>query len=163
MAVLALVGVGVLVGILIGQGSSKTTTVATASSATAHATTGSPSQPKTVIVEQAAPPPQTAITVPAQAAAEVTASGTWPAATSAWTVVLASVGSKQDAEGVQARASAAGLTDTGVLLSTQHGSLRPGYWVAFSGVLSHDDAVTRMKEAHAAGFGDAYVRFVSGS
>lgn len=163
VAVLALVGVGVLAGILIGGGSGRTTTVTTASGAAAQGRLDSSSHPATVTIQQATPPPQTAITVPAPAAAQVTASGTWPAAVSAWTVVLASVGSKGDAESVQARASAAGLQETGVLLSTQHSSLRPGYWVAFSGALSHADAVTRVQEARGAGFSDAYARFVSAS
>jgi hypothetical protein len=91
----------------------------------------------------------------------VTATGDWPAATAAWTVVLASVGSHSEAEAQQQRAQQASLPETGVLLSTQHSSLRPGYWVAFTGVLSHDEALTRQQQARTAGFTDAYARFVS--
>lgn len=91
----------------------------------------------------------------------VTATSSWPATTAAWTVVLASVGSRSEAEAQQERARRAALPETGVLLSTQHSSLRPGYWVAFTGVLSHDEAVRRQQQARTVGFVDAYARFVS--
>jgi hypothetical protein len=91
----------------------------------------------------------------------VTATGSWPAATVAWTVVLASVGSRSEAEAQQERAHQAALPEAGVLLSTQHSSLRPGYWVAFTGVLSHDEVVRRQQQARTSGFADAYARFVS--
>lgn len=91
----------------------------------------------------------------------VTATGSWPAATSAWTVVLASVGSRGEAEEQQQRASSASLPETGVLLSAVHQSLRSGYWVAFTGVLSHEDAVKRQQQARTSGFTDAYARYVS--
>jgi hypothetical protein len=91
----------------------------------------------------------------------VTATGGWPAGTPAWTVVLASVGTRGEADAQLERAHQASLPETGVLLSTQHSSLRPGYWVAFSGVLSHEDAEKRQQQAHASGFTDAYARFVS--
>ena len=90
-----------------------------------------------------------------------TASGTWPAATAAWTVVLKSTSTKAAATQVAANAAASGLSDSGVLLSTEHNSLRPGYWVAFTGLLTHNDAVTRAAQARAAGFAGAYARFVS--
>jgi hypothetical protein len=91
----------------------------------------------------------------------VTATGSWPAATAAWTVVLASVGSRGEAEAQQQRASQASLPEAGVLLSAEHKSLRAGYWVAFTGVLSHEDAVKRQQQARTSGFTDAYARYVS--
>lgn len=87
--------------------------------------------------------------------------GSWPAGSSGWTVVLASVPSQSEAQSDANRAAAAGLADTRVLYSSDHSSLRAGWWVAFSGVLSHDDAVSRASQAHAAGFPDAYPRYVS--
>ena len=91
----------------------------------------------------------------------VTATGGWPAGTRAWTVVLASVGTRGEADAQQERAHQTSLPETGVLLSTQHSSLRPGYWVTFSGVLSHEDAEKRQQQARGSGFTDAYARFVS--
>lgn len=91
------------------------------------------------------------------------AGGSWPAGTSAWTVILASAGDHSSAENVAARALAAGLEGVGVLNSSDHSSLRAGYWVAYTGVLGKDDAARRQGEARAAGFSDAYARFVSAS
>lgn len=59
VAVLALVGVGVLAGILIGRGSGLTTTVSVASGAATQTSAASSVRPRTVIIQQAAPPPQT--------------------------------------------------------------------------------------------------------
>jgi hypothetical protein len=118
---------------------------------------------KTVVVQRSAPPSTAPVTVPPSAAAQVTSTGGWPARTSAWTVVLKSASTQATAQQTASNASAAGVSGTGVLLSTDHSSLRPGYWVAFSGVLTHDEAVARATQAHAAGFSDAYVRYVSAS
>jgi serine/threonine protein kinase len=116
---------------------------------------------KTVVVQQSAPLTTAPVTGQASASAQVTATGGWPAGTSAWTVVLKSASTQADAEQAASSASAAGVSETGVLLSADHSSLRPGYWVAFSGVLTHDEADARTTAAHAAGFSDAYVRYVS--
>jgi serine/threonine protein kinase len=107
--------------------------------------------------------PQSTTTSPPSppSGSQVTATGTWPAATAGWTVVLASKSTQNAAQQTSTRAAAAGIPDTGILLSSDHSSLRPGYWVAFSGVLTHDQAVARTTQAHSAGFTDAYPRFVS--
>jgi serine/threonine protein kinase len=118
---------------------------------------------KTVVVQQSAPLSTAPVSVPASASAQVTATGGWPAGTSAWTVVLKSASTQAAAQQAASTASAAGVSETGVLMSTDHSSLRRGYWVAFSGVLTHDEAVARTTQAHAAGFSDAYVRYVSAS
>lgn len=90
-----------------------------------------------------------------------TESGSWPSGACAWTVVLRSSTSKSEAEVAAARANESGLPDVGTLLSSEHTSLRAGYWVAYSGVLSRADATARQREARAAGFSDAYARYVS--
>lgn len=91
----------------------------------------------------------------------VTATSTWPAATSGWTVILGSVGSQAEATHLLTRAVQAGLPEPGILLSSEHSSLRAGYWVTFTGVLSHESALARQQAARAAGFSDAYARYVS--
>lgn len=45
-----------------------------------------------------------------------------------------------EAESVASRASAAGLSQSGVLRSDNHSSLHRGYWVAYSGVLDREGA-----------------------
>jgi len=85
----------------------------------------------------------------------------WPGG-SAYTTILASKGSESEAQRIQAAASGRGL-DAGVLYSTNYRSLRPGYWVVFSGTSSSkQDADRRTARAKALGYGGAYPRFVSG-
>ena len=85
----------------------------------------------------------------------------WPSGVSAWTVILASKATEADAEAVATVAVDDGLPQVGILFSSDHSSLRPGYWVAFSGVLDQAAASAAQQQARAAGFADAYVRFVS--
>jgi hypothetical protein len=84
----------------------------------------------------------------------------WPAG-SGYTVILASLGTEQEARATQRRASDAGL-DTGLLNSSDFSSLRPGYWVVFSGTYAGAEAARpRQGRVRSLGFADAYVRFVS--
>lgn len=102
----------------------------------------------------ASPPPAAATTATAPAGDD------WPGG-AAHTVILASVASEAEARALQRRASDAGL-DAGVLFSSSYRSLRPGFWVAFSGTFpSSSAAAARQARARSLGFGDAYVRFVS--
>ena len=84
----------------------------------------------------------------------------WPGG-SGYTVVLASKTELASARAVQRLASDAGL-DAGVLQSSHFSSLRPGYWVVFSGAYAaQSDATRRQSRARSLGFTDAYVRFVA--
>jgi len=90
-----------------------------------------------------------------------TASGDWPGG-SGYTTILVSVASEAEARRVQAAASARGL-DAGVLYSSNYRSLRPGYWVVFSGTSSNkQDADRRTARAKSLGYKEAYPRFISG-
>ncbi len=84
----------------------------------------------------------------------------WPGG-SAYTAILASLGSESEALSFQSEARAAGL-DAGVLHSSDYGSLNPGYWVVFSGTYdSSDGAASRASRAKSLGYSSAYPRFVS--
>jgi hypothetical protein len=86
--------------------------------------------------------------------------GDWPGG-SGYTAILASDSSQSQARGEQARASGRGVS-AGVLYSTSFSSLRPGYWVVFSGTFaSESEAVSRVSRAEELGYVDAYPRFVS--
>ncbi len=61
-----------------------------------------------------------------------TAGSDWPAGETAWTAVLSSVRSESDARAGKTRLAAAG-EPAGVLFSSDHPGLQPGYWVLFSG------------------------------
>lgn len=65
----------------------------------------------------------------------------WPVGTDAWTIVLASVPKVDGSGEAVALAEAArrrGLTPAGVLDSSRYPSLRPGYWMAYTGVFSSE-------------------------
>ena len=85
--------------------------------------------------------------------------GTWPEGEEAWTIILLST---EDEDGARARADevAAGGTPVGVLNSSDFSSLRPGYWVVFSGQYETSEEA----QAAAAGLGAAaagsYARLV---
>jgi hypothetical protein len=57
------------------------------------------------------------------------------------TVVIASVDSEPAARALQREASDRGL-DAGVLHSDDYSSLRPGYWVVFSGSFASQEAAS---------------------
>lgn len=96
-------------------------------------------------------------TPPADATAGST---TWPDGESAHTVILASAGSRQEAEAKQQKAQDAGIS-AGILKSDDFGSLRPGYWVVFDGQFdSVEEATARAEQDRGKGFADAYPRFV---
>ncbi|HKT44191.1 MAG TPA: hypothetical protein VJQ85_05275 [Gaiellaceae bacterium] len=89
----------------------------------------------------------------------------WPATATAYTDVLESVPftSGRTAALTRARqAKAAGLPKAGVLVSADYPSLRPGYYVVFSGVYPTPAAATAgLSSAHVRGFPDAYVARVT--
>jgi len=91
--------------------------------------------------------------------------GTWPSGQSGWTVILASVAESQgrsEADAIAQRATTAGLPQVGVLLSTDYPSLRPGFWVTYTGVYeSESEARSALPAAQAAGFASAYPRQVT--
>jgi hypothetical protein len=89
----------------------------------------------------------------------------WPAGTDGYTVILASVptGQGRSAADAQAtKAQAAGLPQVGILDSSSYSSLRPGFWVVFSGVYSSEaQARGATPAARSKGFPDAYPREVA--
>lgn len=87
----------------------------------------------------------------------------WPAGTSAWAVVLASKATREEAENIAAQARQEGLAEVGLLYSSNHSSLMEGFWVAYTGVLDRAGADALASDAKAAGFADAYARFVNAS
>ncbi|HKP89223.1 MAG TPA: serine/threonine-protein kinase [Thermoleophilaceae bacterium] len=101
---------------------------------------------------------------PASPAADARSSdsGDWPLDRRAYTVVLGSADTPAQAEATRQRAETSALPSIGVLHSDDFASLRPGYWVTFSG--SYDDVSTAARAASVArdeGFSGAYARYVS--
>ena len=78
----------------------------------------------------------------------------WPRARTGWTIVLASIPKtkgRDEAVAVAQQARTHGLTRVGVLDSSRFASLRPGYWMTFSGrYQSEADATGSLRRARAA-------------
>jgi TIR domain/SPOR domain len=84
---------------------------------------------------------------------------TWPADVSAYTVILASESNRAAAEAAAERAPAG--ASPGILRSDDYASLRPGYWVAFSGrYTTETEAQEATERLRGQGFSDAYPRYV---
>jgi hypothetical protein len=84
---------------------------------------------------------------------------TWPDGEEAYTVVLLSSTDRADAD-ARAEEFVDRGTPAGVLRSDDHGSLRPGYWVVFSGRYeAQEEAETALADLGAEAAG-AYVRLV---
>jgi hypothetical protein len=89
----------------------------------------------------------------------------WPSGTDGFTVVLASVlvgQGRAAADAQAAKAQAAGLPQVGILESSSYSSLRPGYYVVFSGIYSSNaQAQAAAPAAQARGFPGAYPREIA--
>jgi hypothetical protein len=107
-----------------------------------------------------APEPTVPETTPSRPRARPGALIAWPSGKSGYTVVLESIpttGSRALAVQRARRAKAAGLSQVGVLTSSNFSSLHPGYYVVFSGVYgSSAEAASAVSTARNHGFGDAY-------
>ena len=90
---------------------------------------------------------------------------TWPPSKDGFTVVLKSVptsNGRSQAEAAADKARTNGLSQVGVLNSSDFSSLNPGYYVTFSGIYdSVSQAIAALSNARSKGFPTAYVREVS--
>ena len=90
---------------------------------------------------------------------------TWPPSKDGFTVVLKSVptsNGRSQAEAAADKARTNGLSQVGILNSSDFSSLNPGYYVTFSGIYdSVSQANAALPNARSKGFPTAYVREVS--
>ena len=119
----------------------------------------------TTTQQQQPPPPPTSSTTKTTPVAPPNGRTKWPQTRSGWTVILASYPEPSGRTGAQAlasRAAAAGLSEVGVLRSSDFASLRAGYYAVFSGMYaSEPDAQAALTTARMHGYADAYPRRVS--
>ena len=80
----------------------------------------------------------------------------WPSGTSGWTVVLASDTSESDAQDAAEGFAADGIDDVGVLNSDDFSSLKPGFWVVYSG--EYDTQAKASDALDGIDAKDAYIR-----
>ena len=89
----------------------------------------------------------------------------WPSNENGWTIVLVSYPKTTGAASARAKAAQAakaGLSEAGVVDSSNYASLQPGYLVVFTGVYaSKDDADAAVPTARQAGFAGAYSRQIA--
>jgi hypothetical protein len=87
---------------------------------------------------------------------------TWPAGKNGYSIFLKSVPTSEGrakAEAAAQRARNNGLPQVGILNSSDFSSLRPGYWVTFTGIYdTQQQANAALPNARARGFPTAYTR-----
>jgi hypothetical protein len=85
----------------------------------------------------------------------------WPQGQNGWTIVLASIpqsAGRGGATRVGRDALAAGLTDVGVLDSSEFSSLHPGYFVVFSGIFNSESEARAALDTAKGSYPQAYAR-----
>jgi hypothetical protein len=85
--------------------------------------------------------------------------GSWPSGKSGWTVVLASDPSESEANDAAEQFSSDGIADVGVLRSDDFSSLKPGFWVVYSGEYDSQSAASDALDGIDAK--DAYIRRIA--
>lgn len=135
---------------------------------TGESTITIPPPPTTTTVPTTTTLPTTTTTTTTTTLPTTTTNGsliTWPAGTDGYTVVLKSTPKSQGrgpAEQAGQEALDAGLTQVGVLDSSDYSSLNPGFYVTFTGVYTTQaQAQNALPNARSKGFPTAYVRQVA--
>jgi hypothetical protein len=130
-------------------------------------TVGILTQPPTVTINPPTTTFGTTSTIPTTTTLGTTTTGstvTWPAGKDGYSVFLKSVPTSQGRAKADAAAQKArnnGLTQVGVLNSSDYSSLNPGYWVTFTGIYdTQQQANDALPNARSKGFPTAYTRAV---
>jgi hypothetical protein len=161
LALLLLAAIGTAVAVAVTNDQEEQTLTATAPPARAPATTAASTPEATTTAPGTTPPEPATTVVPPGTTSQRPID--WPDR-DGYTIVLESIptsSSRRRALETARRAIRAGLTDVGVLASSNYPSLQPGYYVVFAGVYdSTAEAVDALAGATDAGF-QAYVRPIS--
>jgi hypothetical protein len=133
-------------------------------------TVGVLTQPPTVTINPPTTTFGTTSTIPTTTTTITTTLGTtttsstvtWPAGRNGYSIFLKSVPTSQGrakADEAAQRARNNGLTQVGVLNSSNYQSLNPGYWVTFTGIYdTQQQANAALPNARSKGFPTAYTR-----
>jgi hypothetical protein len=169
-ALLALLLVALVAGVIVAVAATKNDDEAATSIpvvTTGPGTTGTVgviTQPQTVTIN---PPTTTLGTTTSGTTGTTTSSGiiSWPAGKDGYTIILKSVptsAGRSQADGAAHRAINKGLSQVGVLNSSDYSSLNPGYWVTFTGIYdTQGQADAGLSNARSKGFPTAYSRRVA--
>jgi len=141
------------------------TTAASVQEPTALPTTTAPPVTVDTSTLPTAPEPTTSTPVKPHPTGPKNGRYVWPANRNGWTIVLVSYPKTTGRTAALATADHAahsGLTQVGVLDSSQYASLQPGYYVVFTGIYaSKSDADAAVSTARQGGFGGAYSRQIA--
>jgi hypothetical protein len=88
----------------------------------------------------------------------------WPAGKDGWTIVLSSIpqsAGRPAAVNVARNALSAGLTDVGILDSSQYSSLHTGYFVVFTGIYDSENEARAALDAAQGSYPQSYVRQIT--
>jgi hypothetical protein len=113
------------------------------------------------------PPPAGTDTVPVEPAPPPPGPGglvEWPPGQTGYTIVLASLpesAGRAAAVSAGQNASEAGLSEAGVLNSSDYSSLHPGYWVVFSGIYDTIDEARSALDTARGTYPQAYTRQIA--
>jgi hypothetical protein len=86
----------------------------------------------------------------------------WPTGRTAFTAIVSSVGDLAEAQGTAERVRSNTGESAGILYSSDHAGLRPGYYVVYSGVFDTRAEAIRQAKKLASSFSGAYARQISG-
>jgi hypothetical protein len=133
-------------------------TVSTTSSSSTSTSTATETGP-----EQTSSVPTTTTAAPQPPPPPATGGGLteWPQGQNGWTIVLASIpqsSGRAAATGAAKKASTAGLSEVGVLNSSEFSSLHSGYFVVFSGVYSSEQEAKSALDTAKSSYPQGYVR-----
>lgn len=126
---------------------------------TATDTVTVPEEPFPTVTGSDPEPPEETTGEPPSTPPEPGGVGDWPAGRTGWTAFLSSVRSESDARAAAARLESAG-TPSGVLFSSDHPNLEPGFWVVFSGVFDAQGPAASRAGSLTDEFPGAYARRV---
>ncbi len=125
-----------------------TGTGATEPSSTESSTVPTESVPTTAPEQPPPPPPSNTLTE-------------WPTGQNGWTIVLSSIpqtAGRSGAVSAGQKALSAGLTDVGILDSSEFSSLHTGYFVVFSGVFNNEGDARAALDTAQGTYPQSYVR-----
>jgi hypothetical protein len=121
--------------------------------------------PTTTFTTTTLPTTTTSTTTTAPTTTGSSANVSWPAGKNGYTIILKSVPTSKGrgpADGAAQKARTNGLTQVGVLNSSDYSSMNPGYWVTFTGIYdTQAQADAGLPNARSKGFATAYTRRVA--
>jgi hypothetical protein len=88
----------------------------------------------------------------------------WPAGKNGWTIVLSSIpqtSGRPAAVNVARNALSAGLTDVGIIDSSQFSSLHTGYYVVFTGIYDSENEARAALDTAQGTYPQSYVRQIT--